>query len=64
MLGGRLRAECGIATLAALSSTPLDGITVHFYKIGRAAADDRSRPNRIATFNAATPRAGIFITET
>ena len=36
-------------------------ITAHFYKMGRAAADDRSRPNRIATFNAATPRAGSSI---
>ena len=33
-------------------------ITAHFYKMGRAAADSRSTPNRIATLNAATPRAG------
>ena len=33
-------------------------ITAHFYKIGRAAAGSRSKSNRIATPNAATPRAG------
>ena len=32
-------------------------------KIGRAAADDRSKSNRLATPNAATPRAGIPIPE-
>ena len=31
--------------------------------MGRAAADNRSRPNRIATLNAASPRAGISIPE-
>ena len=38
-------------------------ITAHFYKMGRAAADNRSKSNRIATPNAATPRAGILIPE-
>ena len=33
-------------------------ITAHFYKMGRAAADNRSRSNRLATPNAATPRYG------
>ena len=36
---------------------------MHFYKMGRAAADNRSTPSRIATLNAATPRAGISIPE-
>ena len=39
------------------------GITAHFYKMGRAAADNRSKSNRIATLSAATPRAGISIPE-
>ena len=34
---------------------------MHFYKMGRAVADDRSKSNRIATLNAAPPRAGIHI---
>ena len=29
--------------------------------MGRAAADDRSKSNRMATLNAAPPRAGIYI---
>ncbi len=39
------------------------GITAHSYKISRVAADNRSRPNRLATPNAATPRAGSCIPE-
>ena len=31
---------------------------MHSHKMGRAAADNRSRPNRLATPNAATPRSG------
>ena len=31
--------------------------------MGRAAADNRSKSNRIATLNAATPHAGISIPE-
>ena len=36
---------------------------MYSYKISRAAADNRSTPSRIATLNAATPRAGISIPE-
>ena len=39
------------------------GITAHFYKMGRASADNRRESNRIATPNAAKPRAGIPIPE-
>ena len=38
-------------------------IRLHKNKISRAAAGSRSRPSRIATPNAATPRAGILIPE-
>ena len=38
-------------------------ISLHFYKISRAAADDMSTSSRIAPPNAATPRAGILIPE-
>ena len=31
---------------------------MHSHKMGRAAADNRSRPNRLSTPNAATPRSG------
>ena len=33
-------------------------ITAHFYKMGRAAADNRSRGKSYSNANAATPRAG------
>ena len=35
-------------------------ISLHFYKMGRAAAESRSRSNRIATLNAAMPRTRHF----
>ena len=38
-------------------------ITAHFYKMGRAAADDRSRGKSYRNANAALPRAGIPIPE-
>ena len=38
-------------------------IRLHKNKMSRAAAGSRSRPSRIATPNAATPRAGILIPE-
>ena len=34
------------------------GITAHFYKMGRAAADNRSRGKSYSNANAATPRYG------
>ena len=36
----------------------VDGNRLHFYETGRAAAGSRSKPNRIATSNAALPRYG------
>ena len=38
-------------------------ISLYFYKMGRAAADSRSKSNRIAALNAATPRAGSHLPE-
>ena len=37
--------------------------TAHFYKMGRAAADNRSRGKSYRNANAALPRAGNFIPE-
>ena len=39
------------------------GITAHFYKMGRAAADDRSRGKSYSNANAASPCAGSCIPE-
>ena len=36
---------------------------MHSYKMSRAAADSRSKSNRIAALNAATPRAGSHLPE-
>ena len=38
-------------------------ITAHFYKMGRAAADDRSRGKSYSNANAASPCAGSCIPE-
>nr|DAV55717.1 MAG TPA: hypothetical protein [Caudoviricetes sp.] len=38
-------------------------IRLHYRETGRAAADNRSTPSRIAGANAALPRAGISIPE-
>ena len=83
MLGGRLRAECGIAALAALVGTigrrKLQRTSIRqaerhpqgVYRIRKAAepptaAQQRivgAEASRVATLNAATPRAGISIPE-
>ena len=55
--------NAALLALAALWRLALNGITVHSYKMGRAAADDRSRGKSCSNANAATPHAGNCIPE-